>query len=105
MTLPEIAIPELPELPELNTVQIVDPLVGHHFWWDAAPPAQRRIYQGFVADTLGNGYYLLQFAPTEELPAQVREIAHVSVMAEQNWSFYETADLLAQAIARADVTA
>lgn len=77
-----------PDLP-YEALQIVDPLTGMYFWWDEAPTAKRRVYHGQVAASLEGGYYLLAFAPCDELPKGVYEIVHVSIMTEQAWSFFQ----------------
>ena len=90
MALPDLQLPELPELSEV----ILDHLTGMYFWWDAAPTAKRRVYHGRVAASLEGGYYLLDFAPCDELPRGLHEITHVATMTEQTWSFFRTEDEL-----------
>ena len=43
-----------------------------------------------MAASLDSGYYLLEFASSDDLPEGVHEIVHVAVMAEQTWAFYRT---------------
>lgn len=69
-------------------VHVLDHLAGMYFWWDAAPRPKRDVYHGRVAASLDGGYYLLEFAPHDKLPAGVHEVAHVATMADQAWSFY-----------------
>jgi hypothetical protein len=79
-----------PEPPEERVVHVLDHLAGMYFWWDEAPPSKKGFYHGHIAVALEGGYYLLEFAPSDKLPAGLHEIVHVALMAEQTWSFYRT---------------
>lgn len=85
MTLPEFAAPE-----SENIYQVLDHLTGMYFYWDTAPRTKRDIYHGRVAASLEGGYYLLEFALSDQLPEGVHEIVHLATMADQTWSFYRT---------------
>ena len=71
-------------------VDPIDALVGMYFFWDSAPPEKRGFYHGRIAANLDSGYYLLEFASSDDLPTGVHEIVHIAVMAEQTWAFYRT---------------
>ena len=82
--------PVAPESPAEQMVHVLDHLAGMYFHWDSAPPSKKGFYHGRVAVSLEGGYYLLEFAPSDKLPAGLHEIVHVALMAEQAWSFYRT---------------
>ena len=86
MTLPDM-VPEK-DMVGMVPFDAINPLVGMYFFWDSAPPEKRGFYHGRIAANLDSGYYLLEFDPSDRLPAGVHEIAHVATMAEQTWSFY-----------------
>ena len=79
-----------PERLTEQMVHVLDHLAGMYFYWDSAPPSKKGFYHGRVRAALEGGYYLLEFAPSDVLPAGLHEIVHVALMAEQAWSFYRT---------------
>ena len=77
---------------QMVPLRALDYLAGMYFVWDTAPPTKRDLYHGRIIAGLDGGYYLLLFAEHDALPPGVHEIVHVSIMAEQCWSFFQNAD-------------
>lgn len=90
LTGPEQAPADASVTPGLETYQVLDHLTGMFFWWDSAPISKKRVYHGRVAASLEGGYYLLEFAASDQLPEGVHEIVHLATMVDQAWSFYRT---------------